>query len=257
MRFLTMLSGPMSGPPDPKHMADMKKNMDEAIQAGVMVATGPIGKRATSAARLTMTGGKITVEDPPKDPASGETWMASGGFSIVDVENKEKMIEEAKKVVAMVGDGAVLEFIQVIPAYPPPGAATGGNPLHKGVIPYLTIDGAAEAAEFYRQAFGAIEVARMFGEDGKRIMHCHLEINGGSMMLSDNFPEFGLPPVQRSHSDTMQLVVTDGDAWWNRAVKAGCKQLMPFAVAPWGDKYGLMLDPFGVRWALNEPAVPA
>jgi PhnB protein len=84
-------------------------------------------------------------------------------------------------------------------------------------------------------------------------MHCHLEINGGGLMLSDNFPEFGLPPVQRSHSDVMQLVVADGDAWWDRAIKAGCRQKMPFAVAPWGDKYGQLTDPFGVTWAINSP----
>ncbi len=73
-------------------------------------------------------------------------------------------------------------------------------------------------------------------------------------MLSDNFSEFGLPPVQRSASYTMQLVVADGDAWWDRAVKAGCTPGMPFGLAPWGDKYGQMADPFGVTWAINSPA---
>ena len=93
----------------------------------------------------------------------------------------------------------------------------------------------------------------MYGQDGKRIMHCQLEINGGALMLSDNFVEYGLPPTQRSASYVMQLVLADGDAWWERAIKAGCKEKMPFALAPWGDKYGQMADPFGVTWAINTP----
>lgn len=94
----------------------------------------------------------------------------------------------------------------------------------------------------------------MPAEDGKRIMHCQLEINGGSFMLADNFIEYGMGAVQRTASYVMQLVLADGDAWWDRAIKAGCTERMPFAVAPWGDKYGQMVDPYGVTWAFNTPA---
>ncbi len=52
----------------------------------------------------------------------------------------------------------------------------------------------------------------------------------------------------------MQLVVADGNTWWKRAVEAGCRVAMPFEVAPWGDKYGQLTDPFGVRWAVSSPA---
>jgi PhnB protein len=93
----------------------------------------------------------------------------------------------------------------------------------------------------------------MLSQDGKRLMHCHLEINGGALMLADNFPEMGGAAVQRSASDTMQLVVNDGEMWWKRAVAAGCKETMPFNVAPWGDRYGQLKDPFGVTWAILEP----
>jgi PhnB protein len=62
------------------------------------------------------------------------------------------------------------------------------------------------------------------------------------------------PPTQRSRSYVMQLVVPDGDIWWDRAVKAGCRETLPFAVAPWGDKHGHMLDPFGVTWSVSCPA---
>jgi uncharacterized glyoxalase superfamily protein PhnB len=73
-------------------------------------------------------------------------------------------------------------------------------------------------------------------------------------MIADNFPEMGFPPVQRTLSDVMHLVVEDGDHWWSRAIRAGCEQKMPFEVAFWGDRYGTFADPFGVTWALVEPA---
>ncbi len=123
-----------------------------------------------------------------------------------------------------------------------------------GVIPYVAVDGAVAAADFYIKAFGATEAGpRMAADDGKRMMHIHLIINGGSLMLSDSFPEYG-QELQPSHSYTMTLVVADGQRWWDRAVAAGCTVKMPFARAPWGDLYGGLLDPFGVNWAVNQPA---
>lgn len=252
MRFLQIITTVnMSGPPDPAHMAKTKASIDAAIQSGAMVATGTLGKRATSAARLIQKNGEIRVEDPP----SGEGWMAGGGYGLCDYASKEEAIAAAKQVLASSGDG-VLELIQVSELYPPPNRAPQASaPLSPGVIPYLTMEDANAAVEFYERAFAAKVIGRMPGQDGKRLMHCHLEINGGALMLSDNFPEMGLPPVRRSSSDTMQLVVSDGDLWWNRAIKAGCKEKLPFNVAPWGDKYGQLTDPFDVTWAINSPAV--
>lgn len=60
--------------------------------------------------------------------------------------------------------------------------------------------------------------------------------------------------MQRTQSYVMQLILADGDSWRGRAIKAGCTERMPFAVAPWGDMYGQMVDPFGVTWAFNMPA---
>lgn len=122
-----------------------------------------------------------------------------------------------------------------------------------GVIPYVAVDGAEKAADFYIKAFGAVEAGpRMTSDDGKKIMHIHLIINGGSLMLCDPFPEYG-QELQPSHSYTMTLVVADGQSWWDRAVAAGCEIKMPFARAPWGDLYGGLKDPFGVNWAVNQP----
>jgi len=253
MRFLQLvMSKTSSGPPDPEHMARVGNAIREAIASGSLLATGALGKRATSAARVTRTGGAVAVEDPPE----GDGWMAAGGYSLTEYPSKEAAIASAREKLELMGDG-VVELIQVSEMHPAPGApraaATPAMPL--GVVPYLTIEGASDASAFYQKAFGAREIARMPGKDGKRLMHCQLEINGGALMLSDNFPEMGLPPVQRSGSYTMQLVVADGDHWWKRALEAGCKEKLPFEVAPWGDKYGQLTDPFDVTWALSSPAV--
>lgn len=259
MRFITIFrsDAPPSGPPSAEHIAEMQKQIEEAVAAGAMVTTGGIGFRETTGGRITLEKGKVTVETPPRDHGGGGDggWMAAGGFGIVNAENREALVEQMTKQIRTMGDGSVefVEYKQFYPAAEQTFAPPSSEAMPSGVIPYLAFDGASEVVEFYKKAFAAREVARMYGEDGKRIMHCQLEINGGGLMLADNFVEYGMGPVQRSQSDTMQLVVADGDAWWERAIKAGCKEKMPFAVAPWGDKYGQMTDPFGVTWAINSP----
>jgi len=255
VRFLQLVfaSGPRPSAPDPAHFARLKASIDAAIASGETLATCPLGKRATAAARIIQQNGEIRIEDPP----DGDGWLAAGGYSLLEYASKAEAIAKATEKFAMLGDG-VIELIQVSEMYPPPNRPppAPGAPVTAGVIPYLTMEDASAASAFYQLAFGAREVARLAADDGKRLMHCHLEINGGALMLSDNFVEYGAAPLQRSPSYTMQLVVTDGDAWWNRALRAGCTEKMPFSVAPWGDKYGQLADPFGVLWAINAPAKP-
>ena len=120
----------------------------------------------------------------------------------------------------------------------------------QGVIPYIAIEGAEKAIAFYTRAFGATQCGESAkGADG-RLMNATLEINGGAVMLSDPFcdeAEAGVRGV------TMQLVIGDGDTWWNRAVAAGCTVVSPLKPEFWGDRYGRVRDPFGVEWAFNEP----
>lgn len=124
--------------------------------------------------------------------------------------------------------------------------------IMQGVIPYIGLDGAGAAADFYAKAFGATEAReRVLADDGKRYMHIQLVINGGSLMLSDAFPEWGRP-WQPSSSYTMQLLVEDIDAWFDRAVAAGCTVTQPVELMFWGDRFGAVKDPFGVEWAFNE-----
>lgn len=138
----------------------------------------------------------------------------------------------------------------------PDDAKTQSRPspdVMRGVIPYIGLGGrAGEAADFYARAFAAKDLGRMPSEDDPtKLMHCQVEINGGALMMTD-YSGPGETPVapQGFH---LQLVVSDGDAWWSRAVEAGCEVAMPFELAFWGDRFGMLRDPFGLQWAINEP----
>ncbi len=121
-----------------------------------------------------------------------------------------------------------------------------------GVIAYLQVSDAKGAAELYMKAFAARELDRRPVEDG-RLMHCHLEINGGALMLADAFPEYGhgLEPVQ---GVVLHIASSQPRVWWQRAVDAGLEVTLPLEVAPWGDLYGQLRDAYGVTWGFVGPA---
>jgi PhnB protein len=121
-----------------------------------------------------------------------------------------------------------------------------------GLTPYLMVggDGAAAASAFWQEAFAAKELMRMPAEDGKRFMHACVEINGGKLMFCDAFPEHGYT-AQRPEAVTLHLQVDDADAWWERAVGAGCVVTMPLENQFWGDRYGQLKDPFGFAWSIG------
>lgn len=253
MRFLQLViaTNRQPAPPSPEQRARAAKTIREKIDAGKIIATGGLGKRETAAARITQRGGEVSVEDPP----SGEGWMAAGGYSVTEAASKEEAIATAKETLAIMGVDAVVELIAVSEMYPPTARApqaTGQAAPGSGVIPYLSLTGASEAVAFYEKAFGAREIAKMPAQDGKRLMHCQLEINGGALMLADQFPEMG-GPTDKPAGVTMQLIVSGVDRWWKRALDAGCTVKLPLELAFWGDKYGQLQDPFGVTWALSEP----
>lgn len=124
-----------------------------------------------------------------------------------------------------------------------------------GVVPHITIaDGrAAEAIDFYVKAFGAEEQMRMAGDDGKRLMHAHLIINGGSLMMHDDYPEYTGAPVGAPNAVGLHLEVDDADRWFERAVAAGATVTMPLEDQFWGDRYGNVKDPFGHTWGIGAP----
>lgn len=123
-----------------------------------------------------------------------------------------------------------------------------------GLTPYLQVDGAFKAADFYKKAFGAEQVFAYPPDEQGRTMHIHLHINGSTLMLGDAYPEHG-HPHKAAQGYTLQLHLDDGDIdeWWQRAVDAGCEVVTPLQVMFWGDRWGQLNDPFGVAWAMNAP----
>ena len=132
---------------------------------------------------------------------------------------------------------------------------TKAPPPLTGITPYLSIAsrGGMAAVEFYARAFGAVEVRRMVAEDGERLIHSHLQINGGSVMLSDEFPEMGGAVDVVPASVTIHLQVDDADEWWGRAMVAGAVPTLPLQDQFWGDRYGQLKDPFGHGWSIGSP----
>jgi len=132
--------------------------------------------------------------------------------------------------------------------------ATSAIPV--GVYPYLTVTGAKAAIDFYTRAFGANEEFRSYGEDGERIMHARLRINGMAVLLSDYFAEFhGGGEAPAPAGVMLHLEVDDADRWFTRAKDAGAKVKLPLQDMFWGDRYGQVSDPFGHTWSIGARLV--
>ena len=120
------------------------------------------------------------------------------------------------------------------------------------VIPYLSIDGAAAAIEFYEKVLGAKERMRMEGPGGK-IGHAELEIGSSLIMLADVFPESGATPAKPGAGSpvTIMIYVEDVDAVWQRAVDAGAIGTRKVEDQFYGDRAGGFEDPFGHHWHIS------
>ena len=117
--------------------------------------------------------------------------------------------------------------------------------------PYLIVKGASRAIEFYRQAFGAEEILRLDGPDG-RVGHAEIRIGDSRLMLADEHPDFGaLSPVSVGGSPVnLHLYVDDVDRVVETAASAGAVTLRPVRNEFYGDRTGMIVDPFGHRWQL-------
>jgi PhnB protein len=133
------------------------------------------------------------------------------------------------------------------------------------IFPHLCIQGAADAVEFYKKALGATEVMRVPHEDGKRLMHAAIEINGAQVFIHDDFPEYkecrpdlvGSPARVGSTSTTVHISVKDCDAAYKRAADAGATTVMAPHDAFWGDRYAQVVDPFGHSWSFAHTLTKA
>ncbi len=129
------------------------------------------------------------------------------------------------------------------------------SPIPEGmhtVTPHLVCAGATDAIEFYKKAFGAVELSRMANDDGK-LMHARIRIGDSVIMLNDEMPEwdaFG-PKFLKSSPVKIHLYVENADAAFERATRAGAKVTMPIADMFWGDRYGKVEDPFGHQWSIG------
>ena len=121
------------------------------------------------------------------------------------------------------------------------------------VTPSIMVDGAAKAIEFYQKAFGAQEVMRFPGPDGK-LMHAEIKIGDSVVMLGDEMPDHGARgPKSIGGTPVSFFVYQDNvDAAWKRARDAGAKEIMPLIDQFWGDRAGCLEDPFGHHWWLAQ-----
>ena len=119
------------------------------------------------------------------------------------------------------------------------------------VTPHLVCAGAADAIAFYKKAFNAQELAQLAGPDGK-LMHGLIKIGDSMLMLVDEYPEWDSlgPKARKGSSVTLHLYVEDADAQFQQALDAGCSVRMPLADMFWGDRYGMVQDPFGHLWSI-------
>ncbi|WP_149193030.1 VOC family protein [Luteimonas suaedae] len=123
----------------------------------------------------------------------------------------------------------------------------------QALFPYLCVADTARAIDFYRSVFGATELFRL-QEPGGRIGHAEMDFDGTTLMLCDEFPEFDIcrPSGGAGYSATMHLHVGNADDVIARAVAAGATLLMAPSDAFYGERSGVILDPFGHRWNIGH-----
>lgn len=119
------------------------------------------------------------------------------------------------------------------------------------LTPHLVVKGAAEALDFYRRAFGAVELFR-FQDPGGQVMHAEIRIGDSIVMLCEECPDRGArgPLAIGGTPVTLSLYVKNADAAFAKAVEAGAAARLPVADMFWGDRYGQVVDPFGHVWSI-------
>ncbi|HYO65907.1 MAG TPA: VOC family protein [Archangium sp.] len=137
----------------------------------------------------------------------------------------------------------------------PAKKAKKAQPIPKGyhiVTPSLVVRGAKEAIEFYKKAFGAKEVGKAMTTPDGKILHGEFRIGDSIVMYSDEFPDMGSrsPLSVGGVSSSLLIYTRDADALFNQAVASGAKVAMPVGDMFWGDRYGIVTDPFGHQWQI-------
>lgn len=123
---------------------------------------------------------------------------------------------------------------------------------YHSITPSLTVKGGAAALEFYTKAFNAVEGYRLPDKKSGKIMHAEFRIGNSVMMLSDEYPEWGAMAPQLGKGASFMIYVADADAAFAQAIAAGATEIMPPTDQFWGDRNGVVSDPFGYRWNLAQ-----
>ena len=119
------------------------------------------------------------------------------------------------------------------------------------ITPQLVVKGVPEAIAWYTTALGAHELLRNLGPDGRTVMHAELLLGDSRFLVHDELPGAERSPASLGGTAvTLHLYVEDVDALFDRAVSAGAEPLMAVADQFWGDRYGMIRDPFGHRWSM-------
>lgn len=119
------------------------------------------------------------------------------------------------------------------------------------ITPQLVVNGVDSAIDWYSRALGANELLRNMAPDGTSVMHAELLLGDSRFFVVDEFPQGGRSPRSLGGSGvTLHLYVEDVDEMFERAVAAGAEVLLPVADQFWGDRYGMLADPFGHRWSM-------
>jgi PhnB protein len=134
---------------------------------------------------------------------------------------------------------------------------TEGAPL--GLTPILVVSDALAAINFYGEAFGAVEIARISAPDSRRLIHVRMRLFGSILVFMDEMPEmagkgsrFHTPDKLNGTSVSLHLQVADAEELWQLAVGAGATSVVALAKQFWGELYGRLIDPFGHEWTIAQ-----
>ena len=127
------------------------------------------------------------------------------------------------------------------------------SPTAHTITPHLVVRGAAQAADWYQQAFGAQVGSKISVPSGKFIQ-IEVRLGDSVVMLADEFPEMGVlsPLTLGGTYGALDIATEDADALWDRAVAAGATVYQPLQDMFWGDRHGQVIDPFGHRWGISQ-----
>ena len=126
-------------------------------------------------------------------------------------------------------------------------------PGEHSVTPYLTVNNGSEAIDFYKKAFNAEELFRETMPDGNKVLHARMRIGDSIVRLSDEFPgSIQKSPVSLDATTvTLHIYTENIDGLWQQAVQAGAKVVLPLDNQFWGERYGMLADPFGHQWSMS------